>query len=161
MRDSYLNFANTRFGNKLTSMLGLPQPRRLARYSSSQVGHGSSPGRRNARLPIIEGKLILGATQDSEMLCSLIDYFKTMSVDLEVNSSLHELSEYNQWQAGSKVKALVFDASGLDNSAASISLHHFFKQTVRSVVANGRVIIIGRAPSDCIEPSKAIAQRAT
>ena len=32
MSDSYLNFANSAFGAKLTNVMGLPKPLLLARY---------------------------------------------------------------------------------------------------------------------------------
>ena len=46
MQDSYLRFANTGFGARLTAMLGLPHPLVLERYQPGQ--HGLSDTRQRA-----------------------------------------------------------------------------------------------------------------
>jgi len=145
MTDSYVNFANSSFGSKLTSILGLPKPLVLERHSSGQAG--------------LDGHLLLGASEGSKFLDSLNTYFENMNIDVLAHESLCN-SHHTAWQAGEKVKALLFDATGLANSTDSTFLHHFFKRTVRSLKANGRIVIIGRSASDCDTPSQAIAQRA-
>lgn len=145
MNDSYVNFANTQFGAKLTAMLGLPQPLVLERHNAGQA--------------ILNGPILLGACGASELDGALIDYLEGMNLDLRLHSSITQLDHANAWQTSTKVKALIFDATGLDNSSNSGQLHSFFSQTVRTVLPNGRIIIIGRPPAGCDTPSKAIVQR--
>jgi len=63
-------------------------------------------------------------------------------------------------EPGEKVKALVFDASGMDDSSQSDALYQFFHDTARSILPCGRVVIIGRPPEACKAPRKATVQRA-
>ena len=63
-------------------------------------------------------------------------------------------------EPGEKVKALVFDASGMDDSSQSDALYQFFHDTARSILPCGRVVIIGRPPEACKAPRKATLQRA-
>lgn len=145
MNDSYVNFANTGIGARLTSMLGLPQPLVLERHTAGQA--------------ILNAPILLGACAVSELGEALRGYVSDMSLELRLHASATQSEQAEAWQAPEKIKALVFDASGFDRSSQSGELHAFFSQTVRSVLPNGRVIIIGRPPSDCETPSKAIAQR--
>jgi 3-oxoacyl-[acyl-carrier protein] reductase len=61
---------------------------------------------------------------------------------------------------GEKVKALVFDATGMEDSTQSDALYRFFHDTARSVLPCGRVVVIGRPPELCASPRKATIQRA-
>ena len=62
-------------------------------------------------------------------------------------------------QPGEKVKALVFDATGMEDSAQSDALYWFFHDSARSVLPCGRVVVIGRPPESCMSPRKATIQR--
>jgi 3-oxoacyl-[acyl-carrier protein] reductase len=57
-------------------------------------------------------------------------------------------------------KALVFDASGIQRSAALREAFAFFHPLIRRVQAAGRVIVLGVTPEECPNPEPAIAQRA-
>ena len=57
-------------------------------------------------------------------------------------------------------KALVFDASGIADSAQLHELWAFFHPTIRRVRRSGRVIVLGTPPEDCKRPHQATAQRA-
>jgi 3-oxoacyl-[acyl-carrier protein] reductase len=111
MSDSYLNFANSAFGAKLTNMMGLPKPLLLARYRTDQ--------------PVLSGSLLLGAAPAAELLAPLAKAFAAMGVQTVAHHSLpqwvaianqHGLTT-GRWgvenQPGAKVKALVFDATGM------------------------------------------------
>jgi 3-oxoacyl-[acyl-carrier protein] reductase len=63
-------------------------------------------------------------------------------------------------QPGEKVKALVFDATGLDDSARSEALYSFFHDAARFILPCGRVIVLGRPPEGCKQPRRATIQRA-
>jgi 3-oxoacyl-[acyl-carrier protein] reductase len=57
-------------------------------------------------------------------------------------------------------KGLVFDASGISDSAELREAWAFFHPTIRRVRSNGRVIIMGRLPEECETPQASVAQRA-
>jgi 3-oxoacyl-[acyl-carrier protein] reductase len=59
-----------------------------------------------------------------------------------------------------RFKALVFDASGISDSADLLEAYAFFRPTIRRVRANGRVIVLGRPPDAVEDPRRAVAQRA-
>jgi len=120
-------------------MLGLPRPMIIKRYDRDQT--------------LIDGLLLLGSSQSGELNAPLDKCFANMSVQVRAHSSAAQ-SLHKVWQSGEKVKALVFDATSLDSSSSSTTLHHFFNDTVRSVETNGRIVLIGRPPSQCSTPSK-------
>ncbi len=56
--------------------------------------------------------------------------------------------------------ALVFDATGITDSAGLRALYDFFHPHARSVRRSGRVIVLGTPPQECGSPREATAQRA-
>ena len=56
--------------------------------------------------------------------------------------------------------ALVFDATGIAESAQLEELHAFFHPTIRRVATCARVVVLGTPPSAAKTPAEAIAQRA-
>jgi 3-oxoacyl-[acyl-carrier protein] reductase len=61
---------------------------------------------------------------------------------------------------GEKVKALVFDATGLTDSTQTDALFDFFHDAARSLLPCGRVLILGRPPEGCSTPRQSTIQRA-
>jgi 3-oxoacyl-[acyl-carrier protein] reductase len=57
-------------------------------------------------------------------------------------------------------KALVFDATGIGDSAQLHDVWAFFHATIRRVRRSGRVIVLGTPPEDCTKPRQATAQQA-
>ncbi len=156
MSDSYLHFANTKLGAKLISMLGLPRPLRLDRYEPSQ--------------PFVDGEVLLGGCghfsdqtavngQGNSLLKTLESLLFSMNVNVLCHDCVSEYSTLQSWSSETKVKALIFDASTLQASSQSGALYDFFHSTARSVLPNGRVIIIGRPPESCVNPKMATIQR--
>jgi len=158
MNDSYLNFANSPMGAKLAMALGLPQPRVLERYHAGQA--------------VIEGTVLLGGTAASALLPVLAQLFKSMDTQTLAHRQLPQWTALanqaglmsGRWgvedQPGEKIKALVFDATGLNDSEQSSALYQFFHDTARSVLPCGRVIVLGRPPEACLQPRQATMQRA-
>lgn len=158
MKDFYHNFANTGFGARLTAMLGLPHPLLLERYRPDQ--------------PPALAPVLLGGTGSSQLLPALATAFKSMDAQTVFHTQLPQwMTVSNQvglvtgsWgvadQPGEKVSALVFDATGLDDSTETEMLYTFFHQTARYILPCGRVIILGRPPEKCEQPRKATIQRA-
>ncbi|WP_433053297.1 3-oxoacyl-ACP reductase [Dactylosporangium sp. CS-033363] len=59
-----------------------------------------------------------------------------------------------------RVAALVFDASGIADSAGLRALYEFFHPVIRSLRPAGRVIVLGTPPELCTSAREATAQRA-
>jgi 3-oxoacyl-[acyl-carrier protein] reductase len=158
MTDSYLGFANSTVGSRIAAMLGLPQPVPLERYQAGQ--------------PVIKGGVLLGAGGSPQLLNALAASFKAMGAQTVAHKSLPQwLALANQagllsgrWgvedKPGEKVKALVFDATGLQDSSQSDTLYNFFHDAARSILPCGRVVVLGRPPEACTSPRQATIQRA-
>jgi len=158
MSDSYLNFANSPWGGKLTETLGLPKPLVLERYEAGQ--------------PVVRGSILVGGTTDSALLPALAQIFKSIgALTLAQRQLPHWMGAANhaglmtgRWghedQAGEKVKALVFDATGLTDSTQAHALYQFFHDTARSILPCGRVLVLGRPPEACSTARQATVQRA-
>ena len=157
MKDGYLDFANSALGAKLIKALGLPNPLNLERYQPGQ--------------PVIQGAVLVGGGGAPELLGSLATLFKRMGAQTLAHERLPQwVAVANQaglttgrWggngQAGEKVKALVFDATGLADSTQSDALYWFFHDAARSLLPCGRIIVLGRPPEACDSPRKATVQR--
>jgi 3-oxoacyl-[acyl-carrier protein] reductase len=61
---------------------------------------------------------------------------------------------------GTKVKALVFDATGIRTPSDLKQLYNFFHPRMRSVDKSGRVLVIGRPPEEAKTPEEAGARAA-
>lgn len=158
MTDKYLNFANSPLGAKLADALGLPKPMKLERYKSGQ--------------PVIKGSVLLGGGGTPELLESLAAALKSIGAQTVAHAQLPQWTPIankaglmtGRWgvdgKPGEKVKALVFDASGLTDSTQSDALYQFFHDAARSVLPCGRVVILGRPPELCKSPRQATIQRA-
>lgn len=158
MSDSYLNFANSALGAKLADALGLPKPLLLERYKAGQ--------------PVIRGTVLLGGGGEPQLLEVLAPVFKSMDAQTVAHAQLPQWMPIakqaglmtGRWgvdgKPGEKVKALVFDATGLTDSTQSEALYTFFHDAARSVLPCGRVVILGRPPEGCKSPRQATIQRA-
>ncbi len=157
MKDGYLDFANSNVGAKLVNALGLPKPMPLERHQ---------PG-----LPVIKGSVLVGGGGEPQLLSTLAGIFKRIGAQTLAHERLPQwVSVANQsglttgrWggngQPGEKVKALVFDATGLTDSTQSDALYWFFHDAARSLLPCGRVIVIGRPPEGCTSHRQATIQR--
>ncbi len=154
MTDKYLDFANSSIGNKLVGMLGLPKPVRLERY--------------RAGAPVINGTVALGAACGGVLLNALFRTLISMKASVCTHGNTPDwIGEANRaglmtgrFSKESKVKALVFDASEINDSTELGVLYQFFHDTVRSLSRCGRIVVLGRPPESCSSPRKATAQRA-
>ena len=159
MNDSYLNFVNSPFGARIARSLGLPKPEVLRRYRADEPEFG--------------GLAAIGAGREPHLLDSLAD----LVVSIGVTSVAHESAglwmplahrhglmtgRFEPADSGSatRLAALIFDASGIDDSSQMESLHTFFHDTLRSLRQCGRIIVLGRPPEACASPRRWTAQRA-
>jgi 3-oxoacyl-[acyl-carrier protein] reductase len=158
MNDSYLGFANSTLGSRIAAMLGLPQPLPLERFKPGQ--------------PVIKGGVLIGGGGTPQILNALVAAFKSMDTQTVAHKSLPQWMGLaneagmmtGRWgvadQPGEKVKALVFDATGLTDRSQSDALYNFFHDAARSVLPCGRVVVLGRPPEACANPRHATIQRA-
>ena len=159
MNDSYLNFVNSPFGARMARSLGLPKPEVLRRYRADQ--------------PEFDGIVALGAGREPHLL----DALANLVASIGVTSVAHESAglwvplahrrglmtgRFEAAEAGSpaRLAALLFDASGIEDSSQLEALHGFFHDTLRSLGKCGRIVVLGRPPEACATPRQWTAQRA-
>jgi 3-oxoacyl-[acyl-carrier protein] reductase len=121
---------------------------------------------------VLKGAVLLGGGGAPQLLGALATVFKSMGVQTLAHAQLPQWITIanpaglmtGRWgvdgQAGEKLKALVFDATGMSDSDQSEALYRFFHDTARSVLPCGRVVILGRPPEACAQPRQATLQRA-
>jgi 3-oxoacyl-[acyl-carrier protein] reductase len=159
MNDSYLNFVNSPFGARLARSLGLPKPEVLRRYRADQPEFG--------------GLVAIGAGREPRLLDALANLVASIGVTSVAHESAglwvplanrHGLmtGRFEAAEAGSpgKLAALLFDASGIEDSTQLEPLHAFFHDTLRSLGKCGRIVVLGRPPQSCATPRQWTAQRA-
>jgi 3-oxoacyl-[acyl-carrier protein] reductase len=132
MSDKYLEFANSKMGKSIVSILGLPKPPRLVREDANNPHYLSG----NLRLGTTEGALY--ATQIKQSL---------------------EATDVNLVGEETQSCDLVFDASGLRDTDQAIELYQFFHNNISKLPRCGRVVIVGQQPSHIDNVEHAIAQR--
>jgi 3-oxoacyl-[acyl-carrier protein] reductase len=144
MSDRYLAFANSNAGRRLVSALGLPAPLLLERW----MGGRSQP---------VDGALLLGG--EGSLASAVLPFANTLT-DALLAAREGQL-ELPRWTAehGPKLKALVFDASGLSRFEQLIELRDFFQPALKSLDKCPRVVILGRAPESLEDPIAASVQR--
>ena len=157
MKDGYIDFANSNVGAKLVNALGLPKPMPLERYQAGQ--------------PVVKGTVLVGGGGEPQLLEALAGVFKRIGVQTLAHERLPQWVAVankaglttGRWgsngQPGEKVKALVFDATGLTDSTQSDALYWFFHDAARSLLPCGRVVVLGRPPEACTSPRQATIQR--
>ncbi|MFM0501727.1 3-oxoacyl-ACP reductase [Paraburkholderia caffeinilytica] len=159
MNDSYLNFVNSPFGARLARSLGLPKPEVLHRYRADR--------------PEFDGLIAIGAGQEPRLLDALANLVTRVGMTSVAHESAglwvplanrHGLmtGRFEPAESGShgKLSALLFDASGIEDSSQLEPLHGFFHDTLRSLGKCGRIIVLGRPPEACASPRQWTAQRA-
>ncbi|HZZ03675.1 3-oxoacyl-ACP reductase [Paraburkholderia sp.] len=159
MNDSYLNFVNSPFGARLARSLGLPKPEMLHRYRADR--------------PEFDGLVAIGAGREPHLLEALANLVTSIGVTSVAHESAglwvplanrHGLmtGRFEAAESGShgKLSALLFDASGIEDSSQLEPLHGYFHDTLRSLGKCGRIIVLGRPPETCATPRQWTAQRA-
>jgi 3-oxoacyl-[acyl-carrier protein] reductase len=158
MSDRFQQLVNTPIGRIVSKQVGLPTPVRLERYEPGQ--------------PVISGPVLLGAAPSgrlaapaaavlsaigAEVLTPLDDEVRTAAADAALDAGVFNAEVAPSDQT---FKALVFDASGITDSAKLRQLWAFFHTTIRRVRQSGRVVVLGTPPERAASPEEAVAQRA-
>lgn len=156
MTDQYQAFTQSPLGKFVVKNLGLPSPVRLDRFESAE--------------PVINGAVLLGAAPASSLSGAIAQVLSNIHADSYAgnNAELQQtaakvglnLRAFNSGDKESKFKAVVFDASGIQNSEQLNELYKFFNPVARQIQSSGRVIVIGTTPESAKTVKQAIAQRA-
>lgn len=156
MTDQYQAFTQSPLGKFVVKNLGLPSPVVLDRFESAE--------------PVINGAVLLGAAPSSSLSGAIAQVLSNIHADSYAgnNAELQQtaakvglnLRAFNSGDKESKFKAVVFDASGIQNSEQLNELYKFFNPVARQLQSSGRVIVIGTTPESAKTVKQAIAQRA-
>ena len=140
MSDRYQQLINTPIGKIVSKQIGLPSPVKLERYERGQ--------------PVVTGAVLFGAAPGARLTGAVAQVLE--AIDAEVHTVYNpETTDEDQ-----RFKALVFDASGIADSAQLREAYAFFHPTIRRVCSSGRVIVLGILPDDAADPRQATAQAA-
>ncbi|MFW2002641.1 3-oxoacyl-ACP reductase [Acinetobacter ursingii] len=156
MTDQYQAFTQSPLGKFVVKNLGLPSPVVLDRFESAE--------------PVINGAVLLGAAPSSSLSGAIAQVLSNIHADSYAgnNAELQQtaakaglnLRAFNSGDKESKFKAVVFDASGIQNSEQLNELYKFFHPVARQIQSSGRVIVIGTTPESAKTVKQGIAQRA-
>lgn len=135
MSDRYQSLASTPVGQFVVRNLGLPNPPRLARYREGQ--------------PLVDGTVLVGSTGGGRLLEVVPSLLSELSIDVALEASA----------TTSSYRGIVFDASGITDPASLVALQQFFSPVLRSLAANGRILVLG-SPPEQVAAGERIAQRA-
>lgn len=156
MTDQYQAFAKSPIGKFVIKNLGLPAPTFLDRFDSAT--------------PVVKGAVLVGAAPAgtlsgaiSQVLANIhANSYAGNNVELQQVAATQglKLNAFNDGDRESKFKAVIFDASGIQNSEQLKELYNFFNPVARQILASGRVIVVGTTPETAKTVKQAIAQRA-
>ena len=161
MNDSYLNFVNSPLGARVARSLGLPKPEVLRRY--------------RADAPEFDGIVAVGAGPSPQLLDALAEVVAHIGMTSVAHrgaslwvplANRHGLmtGRFEPAEPGARlqtrVRALVFDASGIEDSTQLETLYAFFHDALGSLDTCGRIVVLGRPPEACASPRAWTAQRA-
>lgn len=158
--DRYTAFANSSFGRSLLSSLGMPTPTALERHNPEQR-------------TLIAGTVLFGTTGDGAVARAIAATLRAGGCDVQVyaqngaqngDQAGRILVDAKTWdgtpESEQKFKGLVFDASGIRNTGELKALWSFFHPVVKKMTVCSRIVVIGRPPEQCSDPTMATAQRA-
>ena len=135
MSDRYQSLAHNPLGKFLVKNLGLPNPPYLERWKEGS--------------PLVNGTVLLGGAKAGTLGKKLADTLKASGISIAT-----------QQVEGETYKGLVFDATGIDNTADLVTIANFFSPVLRSLKACGRIVVIGTPPEATTTDGSSIAQRA-
>ncbi|MGX5698030.1 3-oxoacyl-ACP reductase [Acinetobacter kookii] len=156
MTDQYQTFAKSPIGKFVIKNLGLPSPTSLERFESAT--------------PVVKGAVLFGAASSSTLSGAIAQVLANIHANGYAgnNAELQQaaakvglnLSAFNEGDKESKFKAVIFDASGIQNSEQLKELYNFFNPIARQIQSSGRVVVVGISPETAKTVKQAIAQRA-
>jgi 3-oxoacyl-[acyl-carrier protein] reductase len=157
MADRYQTFANSPPGRFVTKRLGMPAPAPLRRYEPDE--------------PVLHGPALLGAAPGGRLAPIAADVLRAVDahVYLAGTEHLREAAEHSGIQTAAwgsedggeqRFAALVFDASGIEDSDGLRAAYDFFHPVIRRIQSSGRLLVLATPPEMSDNPRQAVAQRA-
>lgn len=157
MSDLYLKIVNTSLGKTAAQSLGLPSPTPLKRWT-------------RAAQPFIEGNVLIGSASGGISITELGNTISAGAAMLHHASKIPSLTD--SARAGTKAvpldlttelslkfSALVFDATGIQDTVQLRALYDFFHPAIRQLAGNGRILVVGLDSASTNTPAQAAAQR--
>ncbi|KLU20526.1 3-ketoacyl-ACP reductase, partial [Caballeronia mineralivorans PML1(12)] len=161
MKDRYLDFVNSPFGASVARSIGLPQPEVLRRRAPGRaefggitaIGAGPSPTLFDPLITLLTSLGMTGVAHESALgWLSVAARHGAMSGRFEPRAPGAAPND--------RMQALIFDATGINDSTQLHALHGFFHDAIRSVAKSGRIVVLGLPPESCTSPRAWTAQRA-
>lgn len=149
MTDLYLKLANSQLTQPLIQALNLPQPVTLERTPNesevktsgnvlvASAAHGFAANNIYKTLDVEEiTTFTVRSSIAAVKLSAAPAAYQTKSKEIQLDNI-----------SSQKFKALIFDASGIDNAQDLKQLYSVFKHSVKQIRNNGRFVIIAQSPS--------------
>ncbi|SDN22017.1 3-oxoacyl-ACP reductase [Allokutzneria albata] len=130
MADRYQRFSTSPLGRTLVRKLGLPSPAPLRRHR---------PGD-----PVVAGQVLVGSAEDGRLAKIATAILTGAGAEVVTTPADDE----------GRFAAIVFDATGITDSAKLQDLHRFFQPMIRRLGPCGRVIVLGTPPEDCSDAAE-------
>ena len=149
MADRYQRWTAGGPGGFLARRLGLPRPEVLRRHR---------PGE-----PVLGGPVELGGAEGGRLgkpLRALLDALGAVEQDERAAALGAGPGTAGSDAAAVRPAALVFDATGITDSAQLAAVYAFFHPRVRALAPSGRVVVLGTPPEETGSLAEATAQRA-
>jgi 3-oxoacyl-[acyl-carrier protein] reductase len=157
--DRYGQLMRTPIVGGIAKRAGLPRPPALERYR---------PG-----APVIDGGVLIGAAPGARLAAALGSSAAECGASVAARAedpARGAMQDVGILPAGvasngadtgaARMKALVFDASGIADSTQLVELHRFFHPSLAALERNGRVLVVGRPPAEGANAREQTAQRA-
>ena len=136
--------------------LGLGKPADLKRYQPDRT---------------FSGNILVGCSEGSACLSVVAAHCRARNFPLlypqnPAGEAAHSaITQSKAWtnseeQSGEKLQALIFDGTGLKDTAQLKLAYQFFQPALKSVATCGRIIILARPHREADSPEQAASQRA-
>jgi 3-oxoacyl-[acyl-carrier protein] reductase len=136
--DRYQALANSALAGPVVKRLGLPAPPQLERHE---------PGR-----PLLSGAVRIGAAHGGRLDDALRQVLRSIGAHLTEGDAADD--------ADGRPAGLVFDATGIDDTARLRALYDFLHPTIASLRRGGRVVVLAAPPEEAESVREGTAQRA-
>ena len=136
--DRYQSIANSALGGAVTKRLGLPAPPILERHE---------PGK-----PVVSAPVALGGAHGGHLEEPAHEVLRSIEAHVETDVA--------SFDSAAELAALVFDASGIDDSVRLRALYEFLHPLLPALRRSGRVVVLATPPDEAGDPRAATAQRA-
>lgn len=164
MSDRYMRFTHSTFGQMAIQGLSLPLP------VPPELERADGPWQEK---PLSEASVLLGTTEGTAgIIGQILSAIESTGAEIMTLAGGPGLSSLKGAASRKSVKvqevnateqsyrALVLDATGVEQPKDLRALYDFFHPLIRQVKANGRIVVIGRPPEEAGGPAHCAVSRA-